>query len=111
MSTMHFERPQVMPTLSKSNIDLPHLLCLGFAIFSRIARTKHTSRLRTYKKVDAAPKDDGLEEDDNVPKGSSFDDVQHSLRINPTFLDDKKKKNELGKKANSKDESDDNCTG
>eukprot|EP00957_Ditylum_brightwellii_P204242 15338304-Ditylum_brightwellii.AAC.1 len=61
--------------------------------------------------VDDAPKDNGPKEDDNVLKGSSFDGVWHSLRINPTLSNDTKKTNELGKDASSKDESDNDYTG
>eukprot|EP00957_Ditylum_brightwellii_P104777 7985954-Ditylum_brightwellii.AAC.1 len=76
-----------------------------------MARTKHTQRHGAYQRVDDVPKDNGPKEDGDVLKGSSFDGVQHSLRINPTLSNDAKKTNELGNDADSKDESYVNYTG
>eukprot|EP00957_Ditylum_brightwellii_P060985 4629440-Ditylum_brightwellii.AAC.1 len=76
-----------------------------------MARTKQTPRLEAYERLDAAPKDDKPKEDDNVPKGSSFDDVHQSLRIIQNLSDDMKKTNKLGKKTDSKYEFDDKNAG
>eukprot|EP00957_Ditylum_brightwellii_P077269 5872077-Ditylum_brightwellii.AAC.1 len=76
---MHFERPQVIPTCSNTNIDLPCLLCLGFAIISRIASTKQTPRVGVYEKLGSKSKENKLDEDDDEPKGLLFEGVRHSL--------------------------------
>eukprot|EP00957_Ditylum_brightwellii_P097903 7456351-Ditylum_brightwellii.AAC.1 len=67
-----------------------------------MARIKQTVRIGTYQKVDDAPK-----EDDDAPKVSSFDGVQHNfLRLNPTTSNDTKNRHKLWKDVKNRDESD-----